>query len=168
MGEAWTVGSTLAALLIAVAAFLVPHRRAQKAESEAAAVQARSAAGRASLVTASTPWSSSTTIEVVISNGAPTAIADVDLLSVRPAAAEPEGTWRLNPNISQNTAEACILQPGESLTSRVQLLGVGGVPVAFMPGMRIVITFGFRDADGQWWKRDIGQPPQRCETRPVA
>lgn len=168
MGEAWTVGSTLAALLVAVAAFLVPHRRALKAEREAAAVQARSAAGRASLVTASTPWSSSTTIDVMITNGAPTAIADVDLLSVRAAAADPEATWRLNPNISHNTAEACILQPGESLTSRVQLLDAGGVPLSPTPGMRLVITFGFRDADGQWWKRDIGHPPQRCETRPVA
>lgn len=167
MGEAWSVGSTLAALLTAIAAFLVPHRRAVKADIEAATLQARSAAGRASLVTTSAPWSSSTTIDVVITNGGPTAVADVDLLRVS-AATEPEGTWRLNPNISHNATTACILQPGESLTSRVQLLDAAGVPVSPVPDMRLVITFSFRDADGQWWKRDIGQPPQRCGTRPVA
>lgn len=167
MGEAWSVGSTLVALLTAIAAFVVPHRRARKADSEAAVLQARSAAGRASLVTASAPWSSSTTIDVVITNGAPAAIADVDLLRVN-TAVEPQVTWRLNPNISNNTSTACILQPGESLTSRVQLLDAGGVPVSPERDMRLVITFGFRDTDGQWWKRDIGQPPQPCETRPVA
>lgn len=167
MGEAWSVGSTVAALLTAIAAFMIPHRRARKAASEAAVLQARSAAGRASLVTTSAPWSSSTTIDVVITNGAPTAIADVDLLRVS-AAVEPQGTWRLNPNISNNTSTACILQPGESLTSRVQLLDAAGVPVSPARDVRLVITFGFRDADGQWWQRDIGQPPQPCETRPVA
>ncbi|MCX5361117.1 hypothetical protein OG864_20630 [Streptomyces sp. NBC_00124] len=103
----------------------------------------------------------------MITNGAPTAIADVDLLRVS-AAVEPERTWRLNPNISHNTSTACILQPGESLTSRVQLLDAAGVPVSPALNMKLVITFSFRDADSQWWKRDIGQPPQRCEARPVA
>ncbi|WP_371646957.1 hypothetical protein [Streptomyces mirabilis] len=68
----------------------------------------------------------------MITNAAPSAIVDVVLLRVS-AAAEPEGTWHLNPNISQSTSTAGILQPGESLTSRPQLLDAGGVPVAPRP-----------------------------------
>ncbi|MFJ1995119.1 hypothetical protein [Streptomyces asiaticus] len=105
---------------------------------------------------------------MLITNGAPSPIADVDLLDVRAEAAESDGTWRLTPNISPNTATACVLQPGESLTSHVQLLDPAGALLAPRSGMRFLITFGFRDLDGQWWKRDIGQPPERCETRPVA
>jgi len=167
MGEALLVGITLAGLLVSFAAFLFPHRRALRAEKEAATSKERSAAGHASLVTASVHRSDSTTTEVVITNGAPTPVADVDLLDVRVKGVVPRNTWRLDPEAARNDRTACVLQPLQSLCSHVQLFDPSGLLIQPAPDTDLVISFGFRDADGQWWERDIGLPPQRRDHRPT-
>jgi len=167
MGEAWVTGIALAGLLVSFAAFLLPHRRALRAEREAAASKERSAAGQASLVTASVHRLDGATTEVVITNGAPTPIADVDLLDVRMEGVEPRSGWRLDPEVARNDRTACVLQPLQSLRSHVQLLDSTGLPVQPAPDTALVISFGFRDADGQWWERDIGRPPQPRDHRPA-
>ncbi|GAB7109723.1 hypothetical protein JCM4814A_80380 [Streptomyces phaeofaciens JCM 4814] len=124
---------------------------------------ARAAQGRASLVTASVLWSSSTTLDVCITNGGTSAIGDVEVLDVRQAPSQDAAGWRLNPSIRPNAKNACVLQPQETLTARVQLIDLLSEPVRPVPDARLVIVFGFRDADGQWWRREIGKPPQPWE-----
>jgi hypothetical protein len=170
MADVWNVASTVIAaggVGVAVASLWIPHRRCVKADQEATDRAAKAAQGRASLVTASVPWSSSTTLDVCITNGGPSAIGDVEVLDVRQAPSGGGVGWRLNPSIRPNTKGACILQPQETLTARVQLINPHDEPVRPVSDARLVIVFGFRDTEGQWWKREIGKPPQPWHARSV-
>lgn len=171
MADVWNVVSTVIAaggVGVAVASLWIPHRRAVRADQEATDRVAMAAQGRASLVTASVLWSSSTTLDVCITNGGMSPIGDVEVLDVRQAPSQGAVGWRLNPNIRPNAKTACILQPQEKLMARVQLIDPLSEPVRPAPDARLVIVFGFRDTGGQWWKREIGKPPQPWEARSVS
>jgi hypothetical protein len=171
MGELWSAIGALSgagALAVTVAAWWTQRRRALTADREAAARDARVAQGRAALVIASAPWTSSTTIEVQITNGGSTAVTDVELMDVRRHPAPPGDGWRLDAASGPNARTACLLQPRESLAAKVQLVDGSGEPVSQAAGIGLVVVFRFLDADGQWWRREMGRPPQRYDVQPAA
>jgi hypothetical protein len=49
----------------------------------------------------------------------------------------------------------------------VELIDGSGEPVSQAAGIGLVVVFRFLDADGQWWRREMGKPPQRYEVQPV-
>ncbi|MEV5907779.1 hypothetical protein AB0M00_02570 [Streptomyces chartreusis] len=171
MGELWSAIGALSgagALAISVAAWWTQRRRTLTVDREAAARDAKAAQGRAALVIASAPWTSNTTIDVQITNGGSTAITDVELIDVRRHPAPPGDRWRLDPASSTNARTACLLQPRESLVAKVQLLDGSGEGVGRAAAAGLVVVFRFLDTDGQWWRREMGRPPQLYEVQPGA
>lgn len=169
MGELWTAIGALSgvgALVATVASWWTQHRRTLTADREATARDAEAAQGRAALVIASALWTSSTTIDVQITNGGAAAITDLELVDVRRRPASPDDGWRLDPAFGSNAHTACLLQPRESLSVKVQLLDGSGEPLSQIADVGLV--FRFLDADGQWWRREMGKPPQRDDVQPVA
>jgi hypothetical protein len=171
MGELWSAIGALSgagALAVAVAAWWTQHRRTLAVDREATAHRANAAQGRAALVIASAPWTSSTTIDVQITNGGSTAIMDVELVDVRRHSAPSHDGWRLDPAAMPNARTACLLQPQESLTAKVQLIDGSAELVSQAASVGLVVVFRFRDTDGQWWRREMGKPPQRHDVQPAA
>lgn len=171
MGELWSaIGAISGAggMAVAVAAWWTQHRRTLAVDREAAARNARAAQGRAAAVIASAPWTSGTTIDVQITNGSPTAVTDVEVIDVRRHPALPGDGWRLDPTSGPNTQTACLLQPRKSFAAKVQLIDGSGEPVSHASGIGLVLVFRFLDADGQWWRREMGRPPQQYEVQPAA
>jgi hypothetical protein len=170
VGELWSAIGALSgagAMAVTVAAWWTQHRRTLAADREATARDAKAAQGRAALVIASAPWTSSTTIHVQITNGGSTAITDVEVIDVRRHPALPGDSWRLATASGPNSRTACLLQPRESLTAKVELIDGSGEPVSQAAGIGLVVVFRFLDADGQWWRREMGRPPQRYEAQPA-
>lgn len=79
MGELWSAIRALSGAgamdAVTVAAWWTQHRRTLAVDRETTARDAKTAQGRAALVIASAPWTSSTTINVQITNGGSTAIS---------------------------------------------------------------------------------------------
>ncbi|WP_129799407.1 hypothetical protein [Streptomyces sp. F001] len=171
MDELWSAIGALSgagALVVTLAAWWTQHRRTLTVDREATARDARAAQGRAALVIASAPWSSSTTIDVQITNGGSTAITDVEVIDVRRHPAHPGEGWRLASTPIPTSRTACILHPRESLAVKVELIDASGEAVSQATGMGLVVVFRFMDADGQWWRREMGRPPERYEIQPAA
>jgi hypothetical protein len=171
MDELWSAIGALSgagALAVTAAAWWTQRRRMLTVDREAAARDAKAAQGRAALVIASAPWTSSTTIEVQITNGGSTAITDVELIDVRRHPSAPGEGWRLDPASRPNAQTACLLHPRESLVAKVQLIDTSGEPVSQAASVVLMVVFRFLDAEGQWWRREMGRPPQQCEVQPAA
>ncbi|WP_327719084.1 hypothetical protein OG381_29425 [Streptomyces sp. NBC_00490] len=171
MGELWTaIGavSGAGASAVTVAAWWTQWRRTLKVDREAIARDSRAAQGRAALVIALAPWTSNATIEVRITNGGSTAITGVEVTEVRRRPECPGDSWLLDPTSGPNARTACLLQPGESLVAKVQLIDDSGEPVSQAPGIGLVVIFNFQDADGHGWLREMGRPPQQYEVQPAA
>jgi hypothetical protein len=171
MGELWSAIGALSgagAMAVTIAAWWTQHRRTLTADRETTARDAKAAQGRAALVIASATWTSVTTIDIQITNGGSTAITDVEVIDVRRHPALPGDGWRLAPATGPNARTACLLQPRESLASKVQLIDASGEPVSQAASIGLMVVFRFLDADGQWWRREMGRPPQRDEVQPAA
>lgn len=171
MGELWSAIGALSgvgALIVTGAAWWTQHRRTLALDREATERDARSARGRAALVIATAPWVSNTAIEVQVTNGGSSAVTDVEVIDVRRQHALPDEGWRLAPVAIPNALAACILQPRESLRAQIQLIGASGETLSQATSIGLVVVFRFRDADGRWWRREMGRPPECYEILPSA
>lgn len=171
VGELWSAIAALSgavASAAAIAAWWTPYRRTLAVDREATVHAARRAEARAASVIVSARWTSDTAIDVRITNGGSTAITDVEVMDVRRHPGHPGDRWQLAPASEPNAQTVCLLQPRESLAAKVQLIDASGAPVSQAPDIVLVVVFRFLDADGRWWRREMGRPPHQCEVQPFA